>query len=128
MNKKDLLALIIILAVLLVGFFIRNQLFTYDSEYEGTIKGIDEQEKVTVQIDAKKNNKDIADNHIYIKSQSDTINGKIAFYKRENGADAVIFSKEDGKVVEIGEIFFMKNKSIRIVLSDNKVIAATKKK
>ncbi len=128
MNKKDLLALIIILAVLLVGFFIRNQLFTYDSEYEGTIKGIDDQEKVTVQLDAKKNNKDIADNHIYIKSQSDTIHANIAFYKRENGSDAVIFIKEDGKAVEIGEIFFMKNKSIRIVLSDNKVIAATKKK
>ena len=128
MNKENLLALTIMLAILVVGFFVRNQLFTYDSEYEGTIKGIGDQEKVTVQIDAKKNNKDIADNHIFIKSQSDTIHGNIAFYKRENGSDAVIFKKEEEKAVEIGEIFFMKNKSIRIVLSDNKVIAATKKK
>ncbi len=127
MNKKSVFSFIALLAVIAIGFIVRYQFVVIDSEYEGTIRDYSINEKVIVKIDAKKNNRDIIDNHITITTYKDIINANIAFYKRDNGSDAIILRKEDGKSVEVGEVFFMDDNSIKIVLYDNRVIDAVRK-
>lgn len=127
MNKKSVFSFIALLAVIAIGFIVRYQFVVIDSEYEGTIRDYSINEKVIVKIDAKKNNRDIIDNHITITTHKDIISANIAFYKRDNGSDAIILRKEDGKSVEVGEVFFMDDNSIKIVLYDNRVIDAVRK-
>ena len=127
MNKKSVFSFIALLAVIAIGFIIRYQFAVIDSEYEGTIRDYSINEKVIIKIDAKKNNRDIIDNHITITTQMDTISANLAFYKRDNGSDAIILRKEDGKSVEVGEVFFMDDNNIKIVLYDNRVIDAVRK-
>ncbi len=127
MNRKSLFSLISLLAVIVLGFVLRYQYVVIDSDYEGTISDQNIYEKVNVKIDAKKNNRDIINNHITITTQKDTINVNIAFYESDSGSDALIFRKEDGKSIQVGEMFFMDDDSIKIVLNDKREIVADKK-
>ena len=99
-------------------------------EYEGTFKDIEGNiGTVSIQIDAAKNNKYITDNYINIEWNKTVLQGYLAFYKRDNGSDAIIFKPDgDGNLSEIGEVTFIGNKSIEIILYDKNIeIEANKK-